>query len=300
MKPTLLVLAAGMGSRYGGLKQVDPLGPNGETIIDYSIYDAIEAGFGKIVFVIKKSIEHDFKKIMLPKYEGKIPVEYVFQELDKLPEGISLNPERIKPYGTGHAILMGKEVIHEPFAVINGDDFYGRAAFKTMYEFLKHQTPDSFNYAMIGYQLGHTLSENGSVSRGVCVTNEHHQLVKVTEMTKIQRENEKIRNYFEDGSNMILSESDPVSMNFWGFTPSIFNYAENLFKYFMMQNHHNNKAEFYIPLIVTEMIKSQQATIEVLRSDAQWFGITYREDRQDVIKKLEFLYKEGLYPSPLW
>lgn len=290
MKPTLLILAAGMGSRYGGLKQLDKLGPHGETIMDYSVNDAIKAGFGKVVFVIRKHFEEDFKKFIISKYEGKIAVDYVFQELDMLPEGIAINPERVKPYGTAHAVLVAKEAIHEPFAVINADDFYGSDAFQTMGKFLM-RTDDlnSTQYAMVGYQLNKTLSDFGTVSRGICVADDQRHLQEVTEMTKIRRYDDGIKNITEDGVVTVLPETVPVSMNFWGFMPNIFGLIESMFVDFLKKNNDNPKSEFFIPLIVTHLIQSKAATVEVLESDAEWFGVTYQEDRPYVVEKLKSL-----------
>ena len=259
MKPTLLILAAGMGSRYGGLKQLDQLGPHGETIMDYSVNDAMAAGFGKVVFVIRKHMEEDFKRYILSKYEHKIAVDYVFQELDMLPEGITLNPDRVKPYGTGHAVLVAKDAIKEPFAVINADDFYGRDAFMTMGRFLmKEENMASHHYAMVGYQLNKTLSEFGTVSRGICETNDRHELTAITEMTKIRRYDDGIKNVADNGEVTLLGETTPVSMNFWGFMPNIFNLMEKMFVDFMKENNDNPKSEFFIPLVVNYLISSKR------------------------------------------
>jgi len=288
MKPTLLILAAGMGSRYGGLKQLDQLGPHGETIMDYSVNDAMAAGFGKVVFVIRRHMEEDFKKFILSKYEHKIAVDYVFQELDMLPEGITLNPDRVKPYGTAHAVLVAKDAIKEPFAVINADDFYGRDAFMTMGRFLMSQTDlNTHHYAMVGYQLNKTLSEFGTVSRGICETNDRHELTAITEMTKIRRYEDGIKNVTENGEVTLLSETAPVSMNFWGFMPNIFSLMEKMFVDFLKENNDNPKSEFFIPLVVNYLISSKTATIQVLESDAEWFGVTYQEDRPSVVEKLK-------------
>ena len=288
MKPTLLILAAGMGSRYGGLKQLDQLGPHGETIMDYSVNDAMAAGFGKVVFVIRKHMEEDFKRYILSKYEHKIAVDYVFQELDMLPEGITLNPDRVKPYGTGHAVLVAKDAIKEPFAVINADDFYGRDAFMTMGRFLmKEENMASHHYAMVGYQLNKTLSEFGTVSRGICETNDRHELTAITEMTKIRRYDDGIKNVADNGEVTLLGETTPVSMNFWGFMPNIFNLMEKMFVDFMKENNDNPTSEFFIPLVVNYLISSKTATIQVLKSDAEWFGVTYQEDRPSVVEKLK-------------
>ncbi|MBQ9435120.1 MAG: NTP transferase domain-containing protein [Bacteroidales bacterium] len=288
MKPTLLILAAGMGSRYGGLKQLDQLGPHGETIMDYSVNDAMAAGFGKVVFVIRKHMEEDFKRYILSKYEHKIAVDYVFQELDMLPDGVTLNPDRVKPYGTGHAVLVAKDAIKEPFAVINADDFYGRDAFMTMGRFLtKEENMASHHYAMVGYQLNKTLSEFGTVSRGICETNDRHELTAITEMTKIRRYDDGIKNVADNGEVTLLGETTPVSMNFWGFMPNIFNLMEKMFVDFMKENNDNPKSEFFIPLVVNYLISSKTATIQVLESDAEWFGVTYQEDRPSVVEKLK-------------
>ena len=288
MKPTLFLLAAGMGSRYGGLKQLDGLGPSGETIMDYSIYDAIQAGFGKIVWVIRKDFEEQFRTQILLKYEGQVPCELCFQSLDALPEGFSVPEGRVKPWGTNHAVLMGKDVIKEPFCVINCDDFYGRDAFMTMGRFLMSQTDlNTHHYAMVGYQLNKTLSEFGTVSRGICETNDRHELTAITEMTKIRRYEDGIKNVTENGEVTLLSETAPVSMNFWGFMPNIFSLTEKMFVDFLKENNDNPKSEFFIPLVVNYLISSKTATIQVLESDAEWFGVTYQEDRPSVVEKLK-------------
>jgi UTP-glucose-1-phosphate uridylyltransferase len=290
MKPTLLILAAGMGSRYGGLKQLDPLGPNGETIMDYSVDYAISAGFGKVVFVIRKNMKEPFDEHILVRYQHKIDVVTVFQEIDILPKGYNVHPERIKPYGTAHAILMAKDVINEPFAVINADDFYGKEAFQTISDFLAKEQTDSIpHFAMVGYQLKNTLSKFGSVSRGVCVTNDSHELVKITEMTKIQKFDDEIKNLMDDGSFVLLTGNEPVSMNFWGFTADFFKSLENQFISFLDYNNDNSKSEFPIPTVVDRFIASQTAKVIVLECDASWFGVTYQEDRPYVIQKLQEL-----------
>jgi len=290
MKPTLLILAAGMGSRYGGLKQLDPLGPNGETIMDYSVDYAISAGFGKVVFVIRKNMKEPFDEHILVRYQHKIDVVTVFQEIDILPKGYNVHPERIKPYGTAHAILIAKDVINEPFAVINADDFYGKEAFQTISDFLAKEQTDSIpHFAMVGYQLKNTLSKFGSVSRGVCVTNDSHELVKITEMTKIQKFDDEIKNLMDDGSFVLLTGNEPVSMNFWGFTADFFKSLENQFISFLDYNNDNSKSEFPIPTVVDRFIASQTAKVIVLECDASWFGVTYQEDRPYVIQKLQEL-----------
>lgn len=290
MKPTLLILAAGMGSRYGGLKQLDHLGPNGETIMDYSVKYAIEAGYGKVVFVIRQSMEADFKEFILSKYCDKIACEYVFQELDTLPAGFSVNPERVKPYGTAHAILVAKDAIYEPFTVINADDFYGRNSFQVMSDFLqKTDCQSERNFAMVGYQLKNTLSENGSVSRGVCVADSNHHLTSITEMTKISRTDNGIQNLGDDGTITHLDENTVVSMNFWGFTPFFFQCLNELFVEFLQKNNDNPKSEFQIPTVINHFLNNKTAEIEVLVTDSQWFGVTYKEDRPVVVEKLKNL-----------
>lgn len=289
MKPTLLILAAGMGSRYGGLKQLDHLGPNGETIMDYSVNDAIAAGYGKVVFVIRKSMEDDFKQFILSKYCDKIATDYVFQELDALPNGFTLNPERVKPYGTAHAILMAKDAIHEPFTVINADDFYGKNSFKTMAQFLQQeQDTECPRFSMVGYQLRNTLSEHGSVSRGVCQTDDQHNLLSITEMTKISRTENGIQNIDDNGITN-LAENTVVSMNFWGFTPYFFDCLQDMFIDFLKKNNDNPKSEFQIPTVVNHFLQNKTADIKVLVTDAQWFGVTYKEDRPIVVEKLKNL-----------
>lgn len=301
MKPTLLVLAAGMGSRYGSLKQIDPVGPSGETIIDYSIYDAIRAGFGKVVFIIRKSFEQEFKDIFITKLQPYIQVEYVFQELDKVPAGIAVSPERTKPWGTAHAVLMAKDVIHEPFAVINGDDFYGSEAFQTMADYLLALTPDQqTHYSLVGYQVGNTMSEHGTVSRGVCLEDAKNQLLSVTECHDIQYADGGIVYKNADGSFVPLEPETLVSMNFWGFTPAYFNQSESIFSDFLQENLDSLKAEFYIPYAIDKLINNASATVKVLRSDAKWFGVTYKEDKPQVIEKLAQLIKSGVYPDQLW
>lgn len=299
MKPTLFVLAAGMGSRYGGLKQLDGLGPNGETIMDYSIYDAVKSGFGKLVFVIRQSFEKEFVDKVASKYSKHIPVEVVFQELDNLPEGFTVSPERVKPWGTNHAVLMGKDVIKEPFAVINADDFYGRDGFATLASFLTNLDGSKNHYCMVGYRLCNTLSESGSVARGVCETDDKGFLTTVTERTHIERKDGTIQ-YKEGDQWFPLEENSPVSMNMWGFTPEYFQYSEDFFVDFLKKNQDNLKAEYFIPLMVDHLIKNKTADVKVLDTTAKWFGVTYAEDRQSVVDKLKALADSGEYPSPLW
>lgn len=303
MKPTLFLLAAGMGSRYGGLKQLDGLGPNGETIMDYSIYDAIRAGFGKIVWVIRKDFEEQFRTQILSKYEGKVQCELCFQALDALPEGFTCPPERVKPWGTNHAVLMGKDIIKEPFCVINCDDFYGRDAFAQIGKYLSNLPEGQENkYAMVGFRVCNTLSENGAVARGVCESNAQHHLTDVVERTEIKRlENGTIA--YKDGENWVpVDENAPVSMNMWGFTPDYFKYSEEYFKQFLSdpKNMENLKAEFFIPLMVNKLITEGTATCEVIDTTSKWFGVTYAADRPDTVSRIKHLVEIGEYPEKLF
>ena len=301
MGKSLLVLAAGMGSRYGGVKQIDRLGPGGETIIDYSIYDAIHAGFDKIVFVIRKSIEQDFNEVIIQKYKNIIDVDYVFQEIDAIPDGFSAPEQREKPWGTAHAILMAKDKIKDYFAVINGDDFYGKNSFRLLSQYLDTLSlNDKTACSMVAYPLKNTLSENGTVSRGVCTVDSSQNLIGVVEHTKIEKINNAIVNRNEDGNTVQLDADTPVSMNFWGFHPSIFHHIENLFVDFLQQNSQNIKSEFYIPFVVDELIKNQKIQVKVLRTDASWYGITYKEDRPFVAEKFKEMLNANVYPSILW
>lgn len=300
MKPTLFVLAAGMGSRYGGLKQLDGLGPSGETIMDYSIYDAVNAGFGKLVFVIRKSFETDFREKIVSKYEKKIPVELVFQELDNLPAGFTPHPDRVKPWGTNHAVMMGKEVIHEPFAVINADDFYGRESFEVLANFLSGLSHSENRYCMVGYRVGNTLSESGTVARGICETDAEGNLSGVVERTQVMRVNGMVSFKDENDKWVPISDNTPVSMNMWGFTPDYFRYSDDYFIQFLKENAENIKAEFFIPLLVNNLTVSGMVTVKVLDTPSKWFGVTYAEDRPDVVAKLKGLAENGVYPSPLW
>lgn len=304
MKPTLFLLAAGMGSRYGGLKQLDELGPHGETIMDYSIYDAINAGFGKLVFVIRKDFEDDFRRIVLSKYEGHIPCELVFQSLDALPEGFTCPEGRTKPWGTNHALMMGASVINEPFAVLNCDDFYDRDAFRVMGKWLSELPEGSTGkYAMVGFRVGNTLSESGTVSRGVCENDEHHHLTSVVERTKIQRFDGVVKYLADDNETWVeIPDTTPVSMNFWGFTPDYFKHSEEYFKAFLSdpKNMENLKSEFFIPLMVDKLIHDGTATCEVLDTTSKWFGVTYPEDRPYVVAKFQKLADEGVYPAKMF
>ena len=301
MKPTLFVLAAGRGSRYGGLKQLDPLGPNGETIMDYSIYDAIRAGFGKIVFVIRKDFEQDFREKVLAKYEGHVPVEVVFQSTDKLPEGYTCPADRAKPWGTNHAVLMGKEVINEPFAVINADDFYGRDAFAVIAKELMRPRDRKGDYCMVGFRVGNTMTENGSVARGVCSTSDEGLLTSVVERTAISYDKDhNIVFTDENGVEQTLAPNTPVSMNLWGFTPDYFEYSDREFKKFLDKDINTPKAEFFIPLCIDTLINSGEATVKVLDTDSRWFGVTYAADRPGVVEKFAALHASGEYPTPLF
>lgn len=301
MKPTLLVLAAGMGSRYGKLKQLDGVGPNGETIMDYSIYDAVRAGFGKVVFVIRHAFESDFREKVLEKYKEHIDVDVVFQELDSLPEGFSLNPERVKPWGTNHAILVGKDKVCTPFAVINADDFYGKESFEILANALKEMEGKNNEYCMVGYRLGNTLSDSGHVSRGVCSMDENRHLTTVVEHYEVQRQGDKVVHKDQKtGEFCTIDENLPVSMNMWGFTPDYFVHSEEDFKVFLKENENNIKSEYGIPTMVNRLIQENRSTIEVLDTPCKWFGVTYQEDRPTVVAKIESLISENVYPSKLF
>jgi hypothetical protein len=296
-KPVLLVLAAGIGSRYGGLKQIDPVGPGGETIIDYSIYDALRAGFGKLIFVIRRDIEAPFKETIGARFEKRITVEYVFQEADKLPPGVSVPANRTKPWGTGHAILMAADVIHEPFAAINADDFYGANSFRVLAE---HLYSGSSDYAMVGFILRKTLSEFGGVARGVCSVSASGFLQTVTELTKIEMDGSGAK--YTDGSGVVrpLGDNETVSMNMWGFTPALFAHLREQFAGFLKKNGQDEKSEFYIPAAVNALVSAGLARVKVLSTTDSWFGVTYREDRPRVIKNIRALIARGDYPEKLW
>ncbi|MGB4204354.1 MAG: sugar phosphate nucleotidyltransferase [Bacteroidales bacterium] len=297
-EPTLLVLAAGIGSRYGSLKQLDRLGPNGETIIDYSVFDARRAGFEKVVFVIRRNIEKEFNEIMMNKLAGKIKVDYVLQEIENISAGLVIHPERVKPWGTAHAVLMAKDVIKEPFAVINADDFYGADAYRVMYQHLKNAKEGE--YAMVGYELRNTLSEHGTVSRGICEPDENRLLVSVTERTKIAPEGEAIVYIDEHGNKIKLDPETIVSMNFWGFTNDFFEKLEKGFDEFIRENSNTIKSEFYIPTIVNNLLGTSGVSVKVLQSSARWFGVTYREDRAHAVSELAALTGSGEYPENLY
>lgn len=298
MKPTLLVLAAGMGSRYGGLKQMDEIGPGGESIIDYSVYDAIQAGFGKVVFVIRHSFADQFKARFEPRLKGRIDVEFVYQELDKLPNGFKVPEGREKPWGTGHAILMAKDAITTPFAIINADDFYGREAYSQVVDFLSKSKAVN-EYAMVGYDLSNTLSEHGTVSRGVCDTDKDNNLVGLVERTKIGIENNEIF-YYEGDSKTKLTGKEPVSMNFWAFKAAFFEQLSSQFLTFLTEKGTELKSEFYFNAVVDKLIKKGEVTTKVINTPAKWFGVTYQEDRPEVQQQLQALVDKKIYPAKLW
>jgi len=300
MKPTLLVLAAGMGSRFGGLKQMEGLGPNGETIMDYSVFDAVRAGFGKIVFVIRHSFENDFREIVLKKYENIVPVEIVFQELEYVPKGCAYNKERIKPWGTNHAILMGKDAINEVFAVINADDFYGKESFQILHDYLITLADKKNEYCMVGYHVGNTLSENGTVSRGVCTCDKDRFLTSIVEHTHIECIGGIAQYKNECGQSQKLANETPVSMNMWGFTPDYFDYSLNSFKEFLQARGNELTSEYYIPTVVNNLISDGKASVKVLDTPSKWFGVTYAEDRSQVVLRLNELIIKGVYPTKLW
>ncbi len=298
-KPTLVVLAAGMGSRYGGLKQMDEFGPNGEAIIDYSIYDAIEAGFGKVVFIVREHFLDVFKETFDRKIGGRIELQYVTQELNKLPEGLEYPESRVKPWGTAHAVQMAKDVVSGPFAVINADDFYGRDAYVTLANYLTSDT--SKNYCIVAYYLKNTLSDHGNVNRGVASMNEGNKLVEIVECTKIARNEDGSVTYpGKDGNPVELDENDIVSMNMMGFKPSYFDYCEDMLVDFIKERGHEEKSELYIPLLLDRLIKSDKLSVDVLNTTSSWFGVTYPDDKPMVVEKLNELIKNGVYPENLW
>ena len=299
MKPTLLILAAGMGSRYGGIKQLDGFGPNGETIIDYSLFDAIRAGFGKIVFIIREELREDFIKVFGPKLHGKIEYEFAIQGFDSfLPDDLK-NVKREKPWGTGHAVLCAWNNTKTPFAVINADDFYGFEAFETMGKFLSENKQEGV-HAMIGYQVKNTLSENGTVSRGVCIKDEDDFLINVTERTKIIRQENGQIAFLDNEEPEFIGENTPVSMNFWGFMPNVFTEINSLFSAYAHENFNAPKAEFYIPKVISHLIETKKGKCKVFESESDWFGVTYPEDKEFVMESLNKLIKKGKYPSKLW
>lgn len=301
MKPTLLILAAGIGSRYGGLKQADGVGPSGEAVLDYSIYDAIRAGFGKVVFVIRRDILDDMNSIFFEKWSKHVEVDYVFQELTTLPLGFHPPEERQKPWGTGHAIWVAKNKVKEPFCVINADDFYGRTSYHLASEFLQSQeNQNKGSYCLIGYILNNTLSEYGYVSRAECSADEKGRLTSIVERLKIKREGRVV--YYQDdlGSLNEIDENAIVSMNMWGFLPSLFDYLEEDLHIFLKENSSDLKKEFLLPSVINEIITSGRTEILIKQSPEKWFGMTYREDREEVSNKLKSLVSQQLYPSPIW
>jgi UTP-glucose-1-phosphate uridylyltransferase len=301
MKPTLLILAAGIGSRYGSLKQLDAIGPSGETIIDYSIYDAINSGFDKVVFVIRENIEKEFKDFFGKKLKNKIKIEFVHQELSKIPEGISWPTDREKPWGTGHAVLMAADRISGPFAVINADDFYGRGAFRLLADYYENWSTDYENdYCMVGYDLRNTLSDHGSVSRGICKADRFSNLVEITEQTHVERTGKGIAYKDPEGKFIPLPDESLVSMNFWGFTPSIFRYLNQGFREFLATRAMDPKAEFYIPSVVNSLVKSKRASVKILNCHDQWFGMTYTKDRDQVVSRINGQIEDEVYPEKLW
>lgn len=303
-KPVLLVMAAGMGSRYGGLKQIDPVGPSGEIIIDYSLYDAHKAGFDKVVFVIKKEIEKDFTDIIVPRIPSGMEYEFVFQNIDDLPRGYTKPDGRIKPWGTAHAVCAARDVVNSPFVVINADDYYGRDAFRVIYQYLSTAKPkDKYDFTMVAYELGNTLTENGYVSRGVCETDANDMLLSVTEHTHIEKDGDGAR-YTEDNGETWeeLDRYSAVSMNLWGFTRGFINEAWAGFPRFLDRALSENplKAEYYLPSVVTDLINSDKATVKVLHSADKWYGVTYKEDKPAVMQALEKMHECGVYPQNLW
>lgn len=301
MKPTLLVLAAGMGSRYGSLKQMDGVGPHNEAIIDYSVYDAIRAGFGKVVFVIRHSFAEEFQEVFSSRRFGhRIDVEYVFQELDALPQGLVVPEGRTKPWGTNHAVMMAAGSIHEPFAVINADDFYGAEAYRVIGDYLSQLAGVENRYCMVAYDLSKTLSENGTVSRGICTVDEAGNLALMVERTQIERLPNGQIVYHDGGADEPLSEETPVSMNLFGFTPDYFVHSQEFFPVWYDANKENPKAEYYIPTVVNRLIAAGTSTLRVLRSEAQWHGITYKEDKPALSAAIERMVAAGKYPEKLW
>jgi len=298
MKPTLLILAAGMGSRYGGQKQTDEFGPSGETITDYSIYDALEAGFGKIVFVISPKMEEEFNSSYIRKFPENLDIEYVIQDVKNVPEGFEVPDERVKPWGTAHAVMMAKDVINEPFAVINADDFYGRESYKVMHDFLVQSK--SGEHGLVGFTLSKTVSEHGSVARGVCETDENEFLTEIVERTKIYSTEGRIYFEDEDGTETDLHPDAKVSMNLFGLMPDIFEEMDAQFREYIAENINSAKAEFFIPYVADNLIRTGKANFKVLGTPESWFGVTYQNDRPHVLAMINNLVEEKMYPSPLW
>ncbi|MDA3925070.1 MAG: sugar phosphate nucleotidyltransferase [Kiritimatiellae bacterium] len=300
MNLSLVVLAAGMGSRYGGLKQCDPVGPSGETIMDYSVYDAVRAGFKRVIFVIRRDFEDAFKSAVGFKYEGIVKVDYAFQSLDDLPAGYSVPAGREKPWGTAHALHSVRDMINGPFAVINADDFYGKDSFQQLADFLKSTDVEAVKFALVGFRLDHTLSENGSVARGVCTVDDSGRLSTVTEMTKIVRTESGAEDQSDPVSPVSYTGAERVSMNLWGFTPAFMDELISVFPAFLDESMHNLKSEWYIPFVVDAMVKENRAEVVVLPTESSWFGVTYREDRPQVVDAINDLVEQGGYPAELW
>ena len=300
MPQTLVVLAAGMGSRYGGLKQIDPMGPSGETILDYSVFDALRAGFSKVVFIIRPDFEADFRNNVSSKFEHLVDVEYAFQTLDKLPSGWSVPVGREKPWGTTHAILCAADVVKENFAVINADDFYGQESYAVLNEELSGIDSFANTFSMVGFTLRNTLSDHGSVARGVCTTSENGLLTHIDEMTNLSREGSGALYTREDGSVLNLTGDEPVSMNMWGFTPRLFDHLDRVFQEFLRTSGTELKSECFIPLTVGQLITEKHVTCKVLRSNSTWFGVTYKEDKEIVQGSIAALVEKGKYPQSLW
>ena len=303
-KPVLVIMAAGMGSRYGGLKQIDPIDEQGHIIMDFSIYDAIQAGFEEVIFIIKKENEADFKAAIGNRIEQYIKVQYAYQKLDDIPEGFTVPEGRQKPWGTGHAILSCRDLIDGPFAVINADDYYGQDAYKVLYEFLStHQDNEKYRYCMVGYQVENTLTENGHVARGVCEIDEDNMLVTINERTRIERREDMVAYTEDDGETWIaIPEGSTVSMNMWGFSKSLIQELEDTFPRFLAKNIEENplKCEYFLPTVVDKLIKNGKATATVLPSTARWYGVTYKEDKAVVVNAIQRLKDEGVYPQNLW
>ena len=300
IKPTLLILAAGLGSRYGSLKQIDRIGPSGERIIDYSVYDAVRAGFGKIVYVIRKSIEEEFKEVIIDSLPKEIETDYVFQELDSLDAVMKANPYREKPWGTGHALLTASSAIKNSFAVINADDFYGADSFKLAYEFLTNEIVSPNEHSLIGYKLANTMSDYGAVSRGVCETDVANYIISIVERTEIKKNNGGIIFKDDDNTWKPLTGAEIISMNMFAFQPSIFLKFDESFKNFLANHGNDLKSEFYIPSVVDELIKSKKGKVKVKETTEHWFGLTYKEDRAIVTERISQLVEQGKYPSKLW
>lgn len=302
--PILVVLAAGMGSRYGGLKQMDPLDPEGHALLDFSVYDAKRAGFEKVVFIIKHAIEKDFKQLVGKRMEPFIDVEYVFQENDCLPEGYQVPEGRVKPFGTGHAVLCSKEVIDAPFAVINADDYYGPKAFQVLYDYLTtHEDDEKYRYVMVGFHIENTITENGYVSRGVCQVDGEHNLTDITERTRIEKKGEGVAYTLDNGETWVpIPDKTPVSMNCWGFTPGFMKELEHRFPVFLNEQLEENplKCEYFLPSVVSDLVDEGKAVVKVLESEEKWYGVTYQEDKSAVMEAIQAMKQEGLYPQHLW